>query len=195
MEAHAYMTEEERLMRAAERAAELFEIIWPHIDWSDDHFVDTPARFAQMLMEVTTPQDIKWKTFPSKNDEMIVVKDIPFATLCAHHVVPVTGLAHVGYVPSEQLVGLSKIARVVKWFAAGLTIQEQMTDDIAHYLVRFLEPKGVAVVMEAEHMCMSLRGVQVHGTKTTTSSMLGVYGDHDRLARTEFLNLINNGRH
>lgn len=189
----------------------LFEQLWPKEDWHAEHLADTPARFVRMLVELTTPPDIKWKTFASDSDEMVVVKDIPFNSLCAHHLVPFTGVAHVAYVPNGQICGLSKLARVVHHFAAGLQVQEELTAQIANYLNDKLSvmeevpplglpndgpdyeqhpPIGVAVVMEAEHLCMSLRGVRTHGTTTITSKMLGCFADHSRLARQEFLSFI-----
>jgi GTP cyclohydrolase I len=143
-----------------------------------------------MLRELTTPCDIKWKDFPSESNEMVVQSNIAFHSLCAHHVVPFIGHAHIGYIPAGRIVGLSKLARVVKHYSANLTVQEELTSSIADFLEEQLEPEGVAVVMEAEHMCMSMRGVQAPGTKTTTSCMYGAFADHSRLARTEFFNII-----
>jgi len=185
-------------------ADELFRNLWTYEDWDSEHLRDTPDRFVRMLRELTTRPDVKWKTFASDSDEMVVVKDIPFSSLCAHHLVPFTGVAHVGYVPNGRICGLSKLARVVHHFAAGLQVQEELTAQIANYLQRGLTwradehecdknhahreecydrpPIGVAVMMEAEHLCMSLRGVRVHGSTTTTSKMLGCFADHSRLS-------------
>jgi GTP cyclohydrolase IA len=189
----------------------LFKRLWPEEEWDAEHLANTPERFVQMLKELTTPPDIKWKTFASEADEMVVVKDIPFSSLCAHHLVPFTGRAHVAYVPNGRICGLSKLARVVHHFAAALQVQEELTSQIANYLNDKLSvmeevydghlpsdgpaydqhyPIGVAVVLEAEHFCMALRGVKVHGTSTVTSKMLGCFADHSRQARTEFLQLI-----
>lgn len=169
----------------------LFRALWPNIDWlKGDHHDGTPSRFVAMLRELTTPCDIKWKDFPSESNEMVVQSNIAFHSLCAHHVVPFIGHAHIGYIPAGRIVGLSKLARVVKHYSANLTVQEELTSSIADFLEEQLEPEGVAVVMEAEHMCMSIRGVQSPGTKTTTSCMYGAFADHSRLARTEFFNII-----
>lgn len=159
-------------------------------DWSNEHFKKTPQRFVKMLRELTTPEEFEFTTFASESDEMVVVGPIHFNSLCAHHIVPFIGEAWVGYVPDGKIVGLSKIPRLVKAKSKTLTVQEELTSDIGLYLMRQLGPKGVAVVMKAEHMCMTIRGVQEHDTMTTTSYMGGVFADHSRLARSEFLSLI-----
>jgi GTP cyclohydrolase I len=169
----------------------LLNSLWPHHSWNrDPHLKDTPTRFVKMLRDLTTPIDINWKDFPSSVDEMVVVQDIPFNSLCAHHLVPYIGVAHIAYLPTKRICGLSKIVRVVKHFAASLSVQEELTQQIANYLHNALDPVGVAVVVEAEHLCMALRGVQAPGVKTTTSCMKGAFADHSRQARSEFLNLI-----
>jgi len=161
---------------------------------TDEHGMDTPKRFVKMLRELTTPEDIKWKVFPASGDEMVSVYNIPFVSLCNHHVVPFIGLAHIGYVPEKLEAGLSKFARVVKWHAAGLQVQERLTSQVAKWLELHLDPKGLIVVMEAEHLCMTIRGVHSPGTKTRTTSVKGVFADHDRTAKAEFLAGLN-GRH
>lgn len=162
--------------------------------WGDVHMERTPARFANMLLELTTPVAFEFTTFPSTIDEMVVVQDIPFYTLCAHHIIPFFGYAHVAYVPDGTIAGLSKFARTVKYFAKGLWVQEELTAQIADFLEQKLQPRGVAVVMQAEHLCMTMRGVQVPGAKTTTSAMRGVFLDPEREARAEFLSLIKKGK-
>lgn len=164
-------------------------------NWNDEHFQKTPERFVKMLRELTTPEPFEFTTFESKADEMIVVKDINFVSVCAHHIVPFMGKCHIGYVPAGQIAGLSKFARLVKNSAKDLTVQEELTNRIGDELIDKLDPKGVAVVMEAEHLCMTIRGVQSPGTKTVTSKMTGVFADHDRLARQEFMNLIGRNGH
>jgi GTP cyclohydrolase I len=160
----------------------------------DNHGKETPRRFVNMLKELTTPQDIKWKTFPADGaDQMVVVRNIPFVSLCNHHVVPFVGKADIGYIPDELIVGLSKFARVVKHFASGLQIQERLTQQVADFITSHLLPKGVAVVMEAEHLCMTIRGVQAPGTRTYTAVMNGVFNDHTRTAKAEFLSRLNGG--
>lgn len=164
------------------------------LDTNDIHGKQTPERFVAMLKELTTPEPIKWTTFPNDNmDEMIIERDIPFVSLCNHHVIPFFGVAHIGYVPDKLIVGLSKLARVVQHYARGLQVQERLTMQVADFINTNLKPRGVAVVLEGEHMCMTIRGVKAPGTKTGTSAMLGVFGDHTRTAKAEFLARINGG--
>jgi GTP cyclohydrolase IA len=122
---------------------------------------ETPRRMADAYAELLTPQPFRATTFPNDDgyDELIVARAIPFHSLCMHHLLPFHGVAHIGYLPGERIIGLSKLGRVVELFARDLQIQERMTTQIAHWLQRELEPQGVGVVLEAEHMCMSLRGV------------------------------------
>lgn len=169
------------------------------LDVDDDHGRGTPARFIRMLEELTTS---KWNpdtftVFPNTEglDQMVVVQKIPFVSVCNHHVIPFVGYAHVGYIPSEKIAGLSKFARVVQHFACRLQVQERLTIQVADFLEERLDPIGLAVMMSAEHMCMVVRGVQAPGTFTTTSAMRGVFSDHDRTAKAEFLRVIGNGFH
>lgn len=173
-------------------ATVLLRDLWADKDWEhDEHLKDTPTRFVKMMKELTTPEPIRWTTFTGTGDEMVVQTGITFTSLCAHHLVPYIGVAHVAYVPKRTICGLSKLARVVRHFAADLTIQEELTTKIAAYLNKgLIEPLGVGVVMQAEHLCMNIRGVKAPGAKTTTSCMKGVFADHTRLARAEFLQLI-----
>lgn len=183
------------LIREAEDAAEVLLRITTGLDLSDIHGKETPQRFVAMLKEMTTPEPIKWKTFKNDDmDEMIIEMGIPFVSLCNHHVIPFFGMAHIGYVPDKLVVGLSKLARVVQHYAKGLQVQERLTMQTANYIMTNLKPRGVAVVLEAEHMCMTIRGAKAPGAKTSTSAMLGVFGDHERTAKAEFLSRIN-GRH
>jgi GTP cyclohydrolase I len=149
-----------------------------------------------MLQELTAKDDFVFTVFDNENDvdEMIIIQDIPFYTLCAHHLVPFFGKAHVAYIPSDCIAGLSKFARAIRYMARGLWVQEQLTDAIAIYLEDHLRPRGLAVVLGAEHFCMSMRGAQVPGTRTTTSAMRGVFLDSSKGARSEFLNLIREVR-
>lgn len=151
---------------------------------------DSPRRMAAAYAELLTPEPFSLTTFPNGEgyDELVVMRDIPFESLCMHHVLPFHGLAHVAYLPAERLVGLSKLARVVELFARDLQLQERLTAQIAGCLQAQLEPKGVGVVIEAEHLCMSLRGVQKHGAKTVTSTLYGLVRDDPR-TRGEFLSL------
>jgi len=158
-------------------------------DVDADGLAETPRRVADAYAELLTPQPFRATTFPNEGyDELIVAQAIPFHSLCMHHLLPFHGVAHVGYLPSERLIGLSKLGRVVEMFARDLQIQERLTTQIANWLEDELEPKGVGVVLEAEHLCMSLRGVQKEGAKTVTSALHGLIRD-DARTRQEFLAL------
>jgi GTP cyclohydrolase IA len=122
-------------------------------------------------------------------DEMVLVRDISFYSMCEHHMLPFFGRAHVAYIPNNKIIGLSKIPKIVEVFARRLQVQERLTREVADTLNAKLKPKGVAVVMEARHMCMEMRGAESHLSPTTTSCMLGVFADRDR-TRKEFLDLI-----
>jgi GTP cyclohydrolase IA len=150
----------------------------------------TPRRMAAAYAELLTPDPFELTTFPNNEgyDELVVVRDIPFQSLCMHHVLPFQGVAHVAYLPADRIVGLSKLARIVERFARDLQLQERLTTQIADSLQQELRPKGVGVVLEAEHLCMSLRGVQKPGAKTITSALHGLVRDDPR-TRGEFLNL------
>jgi GTP cyclohydrolase I len=172
-------------------AEQLFNRIIPGFTTAAEHSKETPKRFVKALKElVTRDSDWKFTTFPAESDNMIVLGPIPFYTLCAHHVVPFFGEAYIGYVPGEKIAGLSKFARTVEHCAKGLHVQETLTMEIATFLETALDPKGVAVVLQAEHMCMSMRGVRMSGVVTTTAEMRGVFGDHERTAKAEFLEWI-----
>jgi GTP cyclohydrolase IA len=155
-------------------------------DLSDEGLRETPRRMAAELL---TPQPFRPTTFPNDGyDELVLVRSIPFHSLCMHHLLPFHGVAHIGYLPGERILGLSKFARVVELFARDLQVQERMTKQIADWLQQRLAPKGVGVVLEAEHLCMSLRGVQKFGAKTATSALHGLVRDDPR-TRQEFLAL------
>lgn len=160
------------------------------LDTNVEHMQRTPARFVQMLRELTTPVNYNFTTFPATSRDMIVVKQIPIVSLCAHHVVPYRGVAFVGYIPEDLIVGLSKIPRLAQNCARKLSVQEELTTDIADQLEKRLETDDVAVVMECEHLCMTIRGVQAPGTTTYTAVMRGVFGQHERTAKDEFLRAI-----
>src|SRR3954452_4338372 len=140
-------------------------------DLADEGLRETPRRMAAAYAEMLTPQPFHPTTFPNDEgyDELIVVRAIPFHSLCMHHLLPFHGLAHVGYLPGERILGLSKLGRVLELFARRLQVQERLTVQVAAWLQEHLKPKGVGVVIEAEHLCMSLRGVQKPGTLTVTS--------------------------
>ncbi len=155
-----------------------------------EHTRDTPRRVAAAYAELLTPQEFTLTTFPNDEgyDELVVARDIPFHSLCEHHMLPFKGVAHVGYLPGERILGLSKLARVVQLFARGLQVQERLTKQVADCLEGALAPKGVGVVIEAEHLCMSLRGVQASGSCTVTSALHGILRD-DARSRSEFFAL------
>jgi GTP cyclohydrolase I len=159
-------------------------------------FKDTPRRVADAYVELLTPRPFRATTFPNDDgyDELVVARAIPFHSLCMHHLLPFHGVAHVGYLPAERIIGLSKLGRVVELFARELQTQERLTTQIAGWLQRELRPKGVGVVVEAEHMCMSMRGVQKVGAKTVTSALHGLIRDDGR-TRQEFLALTTRTSH
>jgi GTP cyclohydrolase IA len=158
------------------------------VDLTDESLQDTPRRVAAAFSELLTPLPFEPTTFPNTEgyDELVVARSIPFHSLCEHHLLPFHGVAHVAYLPGDRIVGLSKLGRVVESFARRLQVQERMTVQIADWVEEFLEPRGVGVVLEAEHLCMSLRGVQKPGTVTVTSALHGIVRD-DARTRQEFL--------
>ncbi|MGI9117047.1 MAG: GTP cyclohydrolase I FolE [Gaiellales bacterium] len=160
-------------------------------DLTDESLRDTPARVARMYEEILTAKPFESTTFPNDGayDELVVVRDIPFHALCEHHLLPFTGVAHVGYIPGPRIVGLSKLARVVEMYSRELQVQERMTAQVANWLEETLQPRGVGVVLEAEHLCMTVRGVRAPGSRTTTSSVRGLVR-HDPRTRAEFFALV-----
>ena len=158
------------------------------VDLTDESLRDTPRRVAAAYSELLTPLPFEPTTFPNDEgyDELVVARSIPFHSLCEHHLLPFHGVAHVAYLPGDRIVGLSKLGRVVEAFARRLQVQERMTVQIADWVEEFLQPRGVGVVLEAEHLCMSLRGVQKPGTVTVTSALHGLVRD-DARTRQEFL--------
>ncbi|MFL5887241.1 MAG: GTP cyclohydrolase I FolE [Thermoleophilaceae bacterium] len=176
-------------VKAAERAArDLLVALGADVD--SDGLRETPRRVAAAYAEMLTPTEFNMTTFPNDAgyDELVVARDIPFHSLCMHHLLPFHGVAHVAYLPGERIIGLSKLARVVELFARDLQLQERLTTQVADWLEEHLAPKGVGVVLEAEHMCMSLRGVQKPGARTMTSAVHGLLRDDSR-TRAEFLAL------
>ncbi len=160
-------------------------------DLNDESLSETPARVARMYEELLTAKPFESTTFPNDGeyDELVVVRDIPFHALCEHHLLPFTGVAHVGYIPGPRIVGLSKLARVVDLFSRDLQVQERMTAQVANWVEETLQPRGVGVVLEAEHLCMTVRGVRAPGSRTTTSSVRGLLR-HDPRTRAEFMALV-----
>jgi GTP cyclohydrolase I len=151
---------------------------------------NTPRRMAQAYADLFTPRPFDLTTFPNDEgyDELVLARSIPVRSVCEHHLLPFTGIAHVGYLPGERILGLSKLARITEYFARRPQVQERLTKQIADWLSEQLRPKGVGVVIEAEHTCMTLRGVQAVGSTTVTSTLLGTLR-HDARSRQEFFAL------
>src|SRR4051812_29719774 len=145
-------------------------------DTADPHLADTPRRVVAALEELLTPRPTDWTTFPNDDgySDLVLVRDIPFSSLCAHHLLPFRGVATIGYVPGTRILGLSKLARGLEHFARDLQLQERLTAQTADWLEEVLDPMGVGVVLEAEHLCMWLRGVQATGSSTRTAAFRGV---------------------
>ena len=173
------------------------------LQWAGDNperegLVDTPARVAKAFEDWFSgydqdPEAYLTRTFEevAGYDDMVILKDIRFESHCEHHLAPIIGRAHVGYLPTHRVVGISKLARVVEAFARRLQVQEKMNAQIAHCIQKVLQPKGVAVVIEAAHQCMTTRGVHKTGVTMVTSTMLGDFRTND-VTRREFLNIIGN---
>ena len=181
--------------QAEAEAADRTLIRWAGDDPDREGVLDTPARVARSYRELfagyaSDPREYLERTFEEVGgyDELVVLKDIRFVSFCEHHMLPVVGRAHVGYLPTDRVVGISKLARVVHGFARRLQIQEKMTSEIAMAIHEVLRPQGVGVVVEAEHSCMTLRGVNTAGSSLTTSCLMGVIRDDPR-TREEFLRL------
>jgi GTP cyclohydrolase I len=174
--------------RARRAARELLLAVGADLD--DEGLRDTPRRVAEVYAELLSPTEFEPTTFPNDEgyDELVVACEIPFHALCMHHLLPFHGVAHIGYLPGERIIGLSKLARIVDHFARDLQVQERLTEQIADWLDDHLRAKGLGVVLEAEHLCMSLRGVQKPGARTVTSALRGVVRDDPR-TRQEFLDL------
>jgi GTP cyclohydrolase I len=171
---------------------------WAGDDPSREGLRDTPARVARAFEEwfsgyTVDPEDYLKRTFEEVEgyDEMIVLRDIRFESHCEHHLAPIIGKAHVAYLPTNRVVGISKLARVVEAYARRLQVQEKMNAQIANCIQKVLEPKGVAVVIEAQHQCMTTRGVHKPGVTMVTSTMLGAFRK-DPMTRREFLTIIGN---
>ncbi|MGR7028110.1 GTP cyclohydrolase I FolE [Geodermatophilus sp. URMC 62] len=159
-------------------------------DPAEPHLAETPRRVAAAYAELLTGRAFELTTFPNDEgyDEMVVVTAIPVQSLCEHHLLPLTGVASIGYLPGERLLGLSKLARVLELFARDLQVQERLTQQVADWLQDNLAPRGVGVVVAAEHQCTSLRGVRASGSRTITSALHGLLRE-DARSRQEFLAL------
>ncbi|EKX68213.1 GTP cyclohydrolase I FolE [Streptomyces ipomoeae] len=173
----------------AERAAAQF-LGALGIETDTESLRGTPGRMARAYAELFSPRPFDLTTFPNDEgyDELVLARSIPVRTVCEHHMLPVVGTAHVGYLPGHRILGLSKLARVVEHFACRPQVQERLTKQVADWLQAHLEPKGVGVVIAAEHSCMTLRGVQATGSSTLTSTLLGTLRN-DARSRAEFLSL------
>jgi GTP cyclohydrolase IA len=176
------------LVRAERAVADLLAALGQ--DPSSEQLLDTPRRVAASYAEFLTPAPFTPTTFPNDEgyDELVLARAIPFSSLCQHHLLPFVGVAHVGYLPAGRILGLSKLARVVERFARRLQLQERLTTQVAAWLQDQLAPKGVGVVLEAEHLCMTLRGVQAAGARTVTSTLHGLLRSDPR-SRQEFFAL------
>ena len=159
-------------------------------DTSREGLQETPKRYVKFMREFLTPKDFSFTTFDAEGaDEMILQTNIPFYSLCEHHTAPFFGVASVAYIPNERIVGLSKLARTVDLYANRFQNQERITTQIAERIQEELNPKGVAVTLKAQHLCMCMRGVKKHDTWTITNKLIGVFKD-DNKARSEFFNSI-----
>lgn len=174
--------------RAQKAVRELLEAL--DIDVDNEARRDTPQRVARAFIDFLKPRPFRLTTFPNDEgyDELIIARNIRFHSLCEHHLLPFIGVAHVAYLPKDRILGLSKLARLVEMFARDLQTQERMTQQIADWLQEQLKPKGVGVIVEAEHLCMALRGVEKPGSTTVTSALLGALRN-DQRTREEFLTL------
>jgi GTP cyclohydrolase I len=176
-------------MAAAERAAGEF-LAALGVELDAEALRETPGRMARAYAELFDSPTFRLTTFPNDEgyDELVVARDIPFRTVCEHHLLPFAGVAHVGYLPGERILGLSKLARLVEHYAARPQTQERLTKQIADSLADRLQPRGTGVVLQAEHTCMTLRGVRARGSTTITSALLGSLRS-DARSRAEFLAL------
>lgn len=168
------------------------EILSKFDDPEREGLKDTPRRYINFLTEFLKPPKFKFTTFDAEGyDQMIIQTNIPFYSLCEHHLAPFFGVGHIAYIPEQRIVGLSKLARVLDLFSRRLQNQERVTKQTAEYLIKNLNPKGVAVTLQAQHLCMAMRGVKKHDTWTITSDLHGVFKDNIS-TRNEFLTLIGN---
>jgi GTP cyclohydrolase I len=181
------------LVRAERAVADLLAALGQ--DPTSGELADTPRRVAASYAELLTPTPFTPTTFPNDEgyDGLVLARAIPFSSLCQHHLLPFSGVAHVGYLPADRILGLSKLARVVELFSRQLQLQERLTTQVANWVQDQLAPKGVGVVLEAEHLCMTLRGVQATGARTVTSALHGRLRDDPR-SRQEFFALTGISR-
>ncbi|MGE0171937.1 MAG: GTP cyclohydrolase I FolE [Oligoflexales bacterium] len=179
----------------AERISEILCLLGE--DKTREGLRDTPMRYAKALLDLTRGYQADFKeivndaVFSLAEGEIVLVRDIEFSSLCEHHLLPFYGRAHVAYLPNEKVIGLSKIPRIVNAYAKRLQLQEQLTRQVATELMEQLAPRGVAVIMEADHMCMMMRGVEKRNSKTVTAHYLGAFKE-DRTLRSELHDLLRN---
>lgn len=161
------------------------------LDTDTDHLCGTPRRVVKMYRELFIEEPWSFTTFPKPTEHggIVLVRDIPFTSLCAHHWLPFTGVGHVAYIPSDKIAGLSKLARALQHFCYGPTVQEEIGERTAAFLEEHLKPIGVAVVLKANHSCMEIRGVKAHGSETVTSHLKGCFYKEAE-ARAEFFSLL-----
>jgi GTP cyclohydrolase I len=180
-------------LAAAEKAA---AALLAALGVPEDHSTaETPRRMAHAYAEMLTVEPFDFTTFPNteRYDELVLVEGIPVRSLCEHHMLPFVGVAHIGYLPGDRIVGLSKLARIVEFFSHRTQTQERLTQQIAQHLQHQLEPRGVGVVVQAEHTCMTLRGVRSEGARTVTSALFGTMRENPS-SRAEFLSLTRTRR-
>jgi GTP cyclohydrolase I len=180
------------LVAAEQSARDMLKALGLAVD--ADVLRDTPGRMVRAYAELFTPRSFNLTTFPNDEgyDELVLARSIPMHSVCEHHLLPFVGVAHVGYLPADRILGLSKLARIVEHFARRPQVQERLTKQVADWLQEHLAPKGVGVVIEAEHTCMTLRGVQATGSSTVTSTLLGSLRQDVR-SRQEFFAAIGRG--
>jgi GTP cyclohydrolase I len=180
------------LVAAEAAAAQLLAALGQPIDGPD--MVETPRRMAQAYAEMLRVGEFDFTTFPNTEqyDELVLVHGIPLRSVCEHHMLPFVGVAHVGYLPGDRILGLSKFARVVDFFSHRAQTQERLTKQVAEFLQAQLAPRGVGVVVEAEHSCMTVRGVRAGGARTVTSALFGALRENPA-SRAEFLSLTRHG--
>ena len=190
--AAAPVVEPERIERIARHVRSILEELG--LDLRDPNLSETDQRVAKMYLEMFSglAEGARPTVTCFPNDEgyssMVMERDIPFYSLCAHHLVPFYGHAHIAYIPEERILGLSKFARVLEFYAKRPQLQERLTEQVANFLVEALSPKGVMIVIDARHLCVEMRGVKKPGALTTTSAIRGCF--HDRKVREEFLDLL-----
>lgn len=183
---------EDKIKRITFHVEEMMKVLG--LDLRDSHLKDTPGRVARMYLEIfgglEDGNEPQITTFPNEEryDNMVMVKDISFFSVCAHHMIPFFGRAHIAYIPGERIVGLSKLARIVEFYAKRPQLQERLTEQITRFIEEKIHPKGSMVVVEARHLCMEMRGVEKPGALTVTSAVRGLF--RDKMAREEFLDLL-----